>query len=152
MRILDNVIGVKEASEITGLSAGTIKNYCREGKITSKNIGNTWVIDKFKLKERMKMKQTYNEIMKSWVGNDKVFVSYFENVNELLDDGVDKEVLDEEFYVFGNPEATPSKLEEPFIIIEVEGSVDTPIFTAERKEEVLHYLEGNHGEYIKEGN
>lgn len=152
MRILDNVIGVKEASEITGLSAGTIKNYCREGKITSKNIGNTWVIDKFKLKERVKMKQIYNEIMKRWVGNDKVFVSYFENVQELLDDGMDKEVLDEEYYDYGNPETTPSKLEEPFIIVEVSGATDTPIFTADSKEDLIHYLEDNHGEYIREGN
>jgi Helix-turn-helix domain len=43
---LDNVIGVEEASKIWGLSAGTIKNYCAEGKIISKKIGKTWVIDK----------------------------------------------------------------------------------------------------------
>ena len=98
------------------------------------------------------MEKVYENIKKNWVENVKVFVSYFENVQELLDDGMDKEVLDEEYYVYGNPEAIPSKLEEPFIILDAAGSGDTPIFTAERKEEVLHYLEDNHSEYIVEGN
>ena len=57
--MLNNVIGVNEASKITGLSAGTIKNYCAEGKIISKKIGQTWVIDKNILKESFKMKKTY---------------------------------------------------------------------------------------------
>ncbi|MDR9852908.1 type I-C CRISPR-associated protein Cas8c/Csd1 [Paenibacillus sp. VCA1] len=43
---LDNVIGVEEASELWGLSPGTIKNYCAEGRISAKKIGKTWVIDK----------------------------------------------------------------------------------------------------------
>ena len=41
---LDQVIGVEEASKIWGLSPGTIKNYCAEGKIKSKKISNRWVI------------------------------------------------------------------------------------------------------------
>src|SRR5690625_3486498 len=98
------------------------------------------------------MKKVYENIKKNWVENDKVFVSYFENVQELLDDGMDKEVLDEEYYVFGNSNAVPSELEESFIIVEVSGAMDTPIFTADSKEGVLHYLEDNHSEYIKEGN
>jgi excisionase family DNA binding protein len=44
--VLENVIGVEEASELWGLSAGYIKNLCAEGKIKSKKIGNTWIIDK----------------------------------------------------------------------------------------------------------
>lgn len=44
--MLDNIIGVEEASKLWGLSPGTIKNYCAEGKIISKKIGKTWVIDK----------------------------------------------------------------------------------------------------------
>src|SRR5690625_3029483 len=51
IKLLDSVIGVNEASKITGLSAGTIKNYCAEGKIVSKKIGQTWVIDKNILNE-----------------------------------------------------------------------------------------------------
>lgn len=43
---LHNVIGVEEAAELWGLSAGTIKNYCAQGKIQSRKIGKTWVIDK----------------------------------------------------------------------------------------------------------
>lgn len=98
------------------------------------------------------LKQKFEEVMKVWKENEKVFVSYFENVNELLDDGMDKEVLDEEYYVFGNPNAVPSELKESFIIVEVSGATDTPIFTSDSKEEVLHYLEDNHSEYIREGN
>src|SRR5690625_414733 len=59
IKLLDSVIGVNEASKITGLSAGTIKNYCAEGKIVSKKIGQTWVIDKNILKESFKMTKTY---------------------------------------------------------------------------------------------
>jgi hypothetical protein len=44
--VLDNIIGVEEASELWGLSAGYIKNLCAEGRIIAKKIGNTWVIDK----------------------------------------------------------------------------------------------------------
>lgn len=43
---LDNIIGVDEASKLWGLSPGTIKNYCADGKIIAKKIGKTWVIDK----------------------------------------------------------------------------------------------------------
>ncbi|MCP1191485.1 helix-turn-helix domain-containing protein [Priestia flexa] len=38
------LIGVDEASKLWGLSPGTIKNYCADGKIISKKIGKTWVI------------------------------------------------------------------------------------------------------------
>jgi excisionase family DNA binding protein len=44
--MLENVIGVDEASKLWGLSPGYIKNLCAEGKIIAKKIGNTWVIDK----------------------------------------------------------------------------------------------------------
>lgn len=43
---LNNVIGVEDAAELWGLSPGTIKNYCAEGKVVAKKIGKTWVIDK----------------------------------------------------------------------------------------------------------
>ncbi len=43
---LNNVIGVEEASKLWGLSPGYIKNLCADGKIVSKKIGKTWVIDK----------------------------------------------------------------------------------------------------------
>mgnify|MGYP001065299835 CR=1 FL=1 len=44
--MLENIIGVEEASQIWGLSPGYIKNLCAEGKIIAKKIGKTWVIDK----------------------------------------------------------------------------------------------------------
>jgi len=47
--MLGNVIGVAEASKITGLSEGTIKNYCAAGKFEAKKIGKTWILDKVKL-------------------------------------------------------------------------------------------------------
>ena len=56
MNILENVIGVSEASKITKLAEGTIKNYCAAGRIQAKKIGKTWVIDKIKLGEWTKMK------------------------------------------------------------------------------------------------
>jgi len=47
--MLDNIIGVEEATTILGLSPGTIKNYCASGKIPAKKIGNTWIMDKTNL-------------------------------------------------------------------------------------------------------
>ncbi|HDR7876541.1 helix-turn-helix domain-containing protein [Bacillus mobilis] len=43
---LNNVIDVHEASSVLNVSPGHIKNLCAQGKIVSKKIGNTWVIDK----------------------------------------------------------------------------------------------------------
>jgi excisionase family DNA binding protein len=42
--MLDNIIGVEEASKLWGLSSGYIKNLCASGKIEAKKIGKTWVI------------------------------------------------------------------------------------------------------------
>lgn len=43
--VLESVIGVEEAAEKWGLSPGTVKNYCAEGRVIAKKIGKTWVID-----------------------------------------------------------------------------------------------------------
>lgn len=43
---LDYVMGVVEASELWGLSAGYIKNLCATGEVEAKKIGNIWVIEK----------------------------------------------------------------------------------------------------------
>lgn len=43
---LENIMGVDEAATLWNLSAGTIKNYCAEGRILGKKIGKTWIIDK----------------------------------------------------------------------------------------------------------
>lgn len=47
---LYNVIGVNEAASILNVTPGHIKNLCAQGKVVSKKIGNTWVIDKSGLK------------------------------------------------------------------------------------------------------
>jgi excisionase family DNA binding protein len=44
--MLNNIIGVEEAARILGLSPGTVKNMCAEGKLECKKIGKTWVLDK----------------------------------------------------------------------------------------------------------
>jgi hypothetical protein len=44
--MLTDIIGVEEAAKLWGLSPGYIKNLCAEGKIISKKIGNTWIVDK----------------------------------------------------------------------------------------------------------
>jgi hypothetical protein len=43
---LDYVMGVVEASELWGLSAGYIKNLCATGEVEAKKIGNIWVLEK----------------------------------------------------------------------------------------------------------
>lgn len=52
--MLDNIIGVEEASKILTLSPGTIKNMCAAKKIPSKKIGKTWVMDKRNLEIKNK--------------------------------------------------------------------------------------------------
>lgn len=47
---LQNIIDVHEAASILKVSPGHIKNLCAQGKIVSKKIGNTWVIDKSRLR------------------------------------------------------------------------------------------------------
>lgn len=47
MTMLDRVIGVEEAAQITGYAEGYLKNLCYKKKIPSKKIGNVWVIDRF---------------------------------------------------------------------------------------------------------
>ncbi|MFE6708718.1 helix-turn-helix domain-containing protein [Bacillus thuringiensis] len=47
---LYNVIGVNEAASILNVSPGHIKNLCAQEKIVAKKIGNTWVIDRSRLK------------------------------------------------------------------------------------------------------
>ncbi|PFK62346.1 DNA-binding protein [Bacillus thuringiensis] len=47
---LSNVLSVHEAASILNVSPGHIKNLCAQGKIVAKKIGNTWVIDKSRLR------------------------------------------------------------------------------------------------------
>lgn len=52
--VLDQVIGVDEASELWGLSPGYIKNLCAEGKVEARKIGKTWIILKNQNNPKMK--------------------------------------------------------------------------------------------------
>lgn len=109
MNILDKVIGVKEASKITGLAEGTIKNYCASGDIKAKKIGKTWVIDKIKLEESMKMKtlnytgMEYNERQV----DVELHVKDFEKVLDMYEnlkyyDHVTENITDELTHDLGN--------------------------------------------------
>src|SRR5690625_2019132 len=97
------------------------------------------------------MKQVFESVASRLKENEKVFVSYYNNVSELLNDGMDEETLDENCYIWGM-DGKPSHLGEPFVIVEVSGATDTPIFTAEYADQLIDYLEDNHSEYLKEGN
>lgn len=94
------------------------------------------------------MKKTYEEIINVLKENDKVFVEYHESANELLQDNIDKDVLDEKWFVWGS-ETKPSELDQPFIMIDVESSENLPIFTEDRKEDALHYLRDNHKDILR---
>lgn len=52
--MLDNIIGVEEASKILKRSAGTIKNMCAAKKLPCKKIGKTWILDKSQLEIKNK--------------------------------------------------------------------------------------------------
>jgi hypothetical protein len=46
VNILEEIMGVEEASELWSLSPGYIKNLCAEERIQARKIGKTWVISK----------------------------------------------------------------------------------------------------------
>lgn len=44
--ILDQIMGVKDAAKLWGMSADHIKRLCREKKLIARNIGKTWILIK----------------------------------------------------------------------------------------------------------
>ncbi|KYG33445.1 helix-turn-helix domain-containing protein [Priestia endophytica] len=66
MSDLQNIIGVEEAAKLLGLAPGTVKNYCREGKLETKKIGRDWALDKTNLKikggEKMRDIKSLNNV------------------------------------------------------------------------------------------
>jgi len=44
MPILDDYLGVVEASNILAIHQGTLKRLCREGRLPAKKLHNTWLI------------------------------------------------------------------------------------------------------------
>ncbi|GGE47468.1 hypothetical protein GCM10011391_27850 [Pullulanibacillus camelliae] len=55
--MLDTIIGVDKAAELLGLTPGTVKNYCSEGKLNATKVGNTWILDKSDLRINVKRKR-----------------------------------------------------------------------------------------------
>lgn len=41
---LEKVLNIREASNLLGVTETTLRKYCRENKIESKNIGGKWYI------------------------------------------------------------------------------------------------------------
>lgn len=46
MNMLDHMVSTYEAAIMSGYSQAHIKDSCAAGKIVSKKIGSTWIIDK----------------------------------------------------------------------------------------------------------
>lgn len=46
MNVLDQIMGVNEASQLWDLAPGYIKNLCASGKLKARKIDNRWIIDK----------------------------------------------------------------------------------------------------------
>jgi hypothetical protein len=46
MSILDQIMGVKEAGELWGLSPDRVKGLCQSGEVKAKKIGNSWALVK----------------------------------------------------------------------------------------------------------
>lgn len=78
LEILENVIGVNEASEIWGLGVDRIKSLAQDGKIEAKKIGKTWVIEKYQKNPR-----TYSRkhLTLTHFQHLKLNVKAFENYN-----------------------------------------------------------------------
>ena len=65
MNPLTHIMGVNEASELWGLSPGTIKNYCARGKVKAIKIDNRWILEKNQLNPAQ---PDHN---KNWRGKDQ---------------------------------------------------------------------------------
>src|SRR5690625_2446999 len=141
--MLKNIIGVNEASEITGLSAGTIKNYCADGKIAGKKVGNTWIIDKIKLESDYKMKRVYEELLKvvdeSQMSRDGHYLSYYNNVEDF------KEQTDPESYeeILKEFDVDPEEIDSSFITLDSAGSTGGFVFAdpSSAFDDVVHLME-----------
>lgn len=85
--LLNKIIGIKEASEITKLSPSTIKQYCINGIISSKKINHTWIIDKTKLVVWLEMKVIFETINNNFKANgeDGKYVNLYNNTDQLLE-------------------------------------------------------------------
>lgn len=150
--LFDSGISNYRISKDTGIAQTTLSRFTRkESSIGNMSLNNAIKLNEYflSMKEEIEMEKLFNEIDNIFIKNNKVNISYYCSVGDLLNDGMDAEILDENWYVFGNKNAKPSELNESFVIVEVEGTSDLPIFTHERKNELLKYLQENHKEYLK---
>jgi len=147
IKLLDSVIGVNEASEITGLSPGTIKNQCAEGRIEAKKIGQTWVIDKIKLKESLTMRNVYIQLLKvvdePKMMENGIYLTYHRDLDALQDDWMidNKEEFEERFAEEFNVD--PIELEgTDFITFDSAGSVGGHAYASVEStfDDVIHYM------------
>ncbi|HLR58937.1 MAG TPA: helix-turn-helix domain-containing protein [Pseudogracilibacillus sp.] len=131
--MLDNIIGVNEASNIARLSPGTIKNYCASKIILSKKIGKTWVIDKTKLKEWVGMKNIVNTLNNNYKvsGEDEKYATYYEDFKHLKDT-LNIEDFEEDFDIKVN------ELSFPIVVFDSGGTLDGYVFgTDARREDIM---------------
>jgi excisionase family DNA binding protein len=87
--MLENIIGVEEASKLLKLSPGYIKNLCAANKLPAKKIGKTWVIDKTKLEEnRMVTAERVLELIKAHLkvsaGEGTAHLGYTKEENSVI--------------------------------------------------------------------
>lgn len=85
-----NIIGVKVASKILGLTEGTVKNYCAEGRIPAKKIGKTWVLDRNNLEikqEENTMETVYNNLLnvldEETMSQDGKYLDYYPSIDKF---------------------------------------------------------------------
>ena len=73
MNILDQIMGVREAADMWGLSPDRVKGLCQSGEVKARKIGNSWVLLKDqpnpKRRDHMRQKETFTvELLKEhWV-------------------------------------------------------------------------------------
>ncbi|TCP32201.1 hypothetical protein EV207_101179 [Scopulibacillus darangshiensis] len=76
MSILDQIMGVKEAGELWGLSPDRVKGLCQAGDIEAKKIGKTWIIFKDqpnpKRRNYVRHKETFAVVVKKEDWMDEV--------------------------------------------------------------------------------
>ncbi|HLR58952.1 MAG TPA: helix-turn-helix domain-containing protein [Pseudogracilibacillus sp.] len=83
---LTKIIGIKEAAEITTLSPSTIKKYCENNYFPAKKINQTWIIDKPKLINWLKIKVIFETINNNYEANSEngMSVDLYHNKQQLL--------------------------------------------------------------------
>ena len=139
-QLLESNISNYRIYKETGINQSTLSDL-KNGKtsLDSMKLINAEKLNLFYLEneEEIKMQNTVKDLNLK----EGTFVTYYYNVGELLADGMDKEVLDEKHYVFGNKDMSPSEIEGPIAVVEVEGADDTPIFLEGQEDELKRYFE-----------